>query len=84
MASFKNATAGIAYTAQSDGTALITALAQGTRGTLIFGEAGTATGSPKTTLPAMVSSFNRSVPYADIVTYDISWEADGDPVHAGY
>jgi len=84
LASFKNATASLSYTAQSDGTATIGALAAGTRGTLIFGEAGTATGAPKTTLPAMSLGISRSVPYADVVTYDISWEATGDPTYGAY
>jgi len=84
IASFKNVTAGMSYTAQSDGTALISALAFGTGGTLIFGEAGTATGCPKTTLPAMSLGINRSVPYADVTIYDLSWEANGDPVYGAY
>ena len=78
LSSFKNATASISYTAQSDGTATISACAVGTRGTLIFGEAGSAVGKPKITAPMMVSSFARSVPFADVVTYDISWECIGD------
>ncbi len=82
--SFKTASAALSMTAQSDGTALITALAVGTSGTLIFGEAGTVVGSPKTTLPARVSEFKRAMPYADLVTYDISWAADGDPVYGAY
>jgi hypothetical protein len=84
IASFKNITAAMTYTAQADGTALLSALAFGTRGTLIFGEAGTAAGRPKTTLPAMSLGINRSIPYADIVTYDISWEATGDPTYGAY
>ena len=84
LASFKNITASMSYTAQSDGTATISALAAGTRGTLIFGEAGTATNSPKTTLPSMSLGITRSAPYADVVTYDISWEATGDPTYGAY
>ena len=84
VASFKTATASMSMTAQTDGTALLSALAEGTKGTLIFGEAGTATGSPKTTLPCMSMGVNRSVPYADVVTYDLSWEATGDPVYGTY
>lgn len=84
LGSFKDATAALSMTAQSDGTALIAACAPGTRGTLIFGEAGTATGSPKVTQPAMVTAFNRAVPYADVVTYDISWESTGDPTFGAY
>lgn len=84
ISSFKSSTAALNYTAQSDGTATLSALAFGTKGTLVWGEAGTATGAPKTTLPAMSLGVSRSVPYADVVTYDISWEATGDPVFAGW
>jgi hypothetical protein len=84
LASFKNATAAMTMTAQSDGTVLLSALVAGTRGSLIFGEAGTATGSPKTTLPCMSLGITRTVPFADVVTYDISWESTGDPVQATY
>jgi hypothetical protein len=84
LSSFKNATASMSMTAQTDGTALLTALAAGTRGTLIFGEAGTVTGSPKTTLPAMSLGITRTVPYADVVTYDISWENTGDATYGVY
>lgn len=78
IASFKNATASMTYTAQNDGTALLTALAAGVVGTLIFGEAGSVAGKPKTTMPAISLGINRSVPYADVVTYDISWESNAD------
>ncbi len=81
IASFKNATASMSMTAQSDGTALLTALAAGVVGTLIFGEAGSAVGKPKTTMPALSLGINRSVPYADVVTYDISWESNADPTY---
>jgi hypothetical protein len=84
VSSFKSATAAMSMTAQSDGTALITALAFGTRGTLIFGEAGTATGAPKTTMPAMSMGISRTVPYAGIVTYDLSWQSTGDETIGAY
>ena len=50
-------------------------------GTLIFGEAGSVAGKPKTTVPAISLGISRSVPYADVVTYDISWESTGDPTY---
>ena len=78
IASFKNATASLSMTAQSDGTALIAACAAGVTGTLIFGEAGSAVGKPKVTMPAISLGVNRSVPYADVVTYDLSWESNAD------
>jgi hypothetical protein len=79
IASFKNCTASMSYVSQNDGTALLTALAAGVVGTLIFGEAGSVAGKPKTTMPALALGINRSVPYADIVTYDISWESNAAP-----
>ena len=78
IASFKNATASMTYTAQNDGTALLAACAAGVTGTLIFGEAGSAVGKPKVTMPAISLGVNRSVPYADVVTYDLSWESNAD------
>ncbi len=84
LSSFKTATASLSMVAQTDGTVLITALTEGTRGTLIFGEAGTATGRPKVTLPAMSLGISRSIPYADVVTYDISWQSTGDPTYGVY
>lgn len=84
IASFKNATAAMSMTAQSDGTALIAACAAGIKGTLTFGEAGTATNSPKTTMPALCLGISRSIPYADVVTYDISWESNGDPTYGAF
>ena len=84
IASFKNATASMSYTAQTDGTATLTALAAGSKGTLIFGEAGTATGAPKTTFPCMSLGVARSAPFADVVTYDFSWEATGDSTFGAY
>lgn len=84
LASFGNATASMTMTAQSDGTALLSALKYGTKGTLIFGEGGTATGKPKTTLPCMSMGVNRTVPYNNVVTYDLSWESTGDPTYGVY
>ncbi len=84
IASFKSSTASMNYTAQYDGTALLSALAFGVKGTLIWGEAGTVSTYPKTTLPAMSLGVSRSVPYADVVTYDLSWEATGDPTFGAW
>lgn len=79
LASFKNCTASMSYVAQNDGTALLAACAAGVTGTLIFGEAGSAVGKPKVTMPAISLGVNRSVPYADVVTYDLSWESTAAP-----
>ena len=84
ISSFKNATASLSMTAQSDGTALLAALAAGVTGTLIFGEAGSAVGKPKTTMPAISLGISRSVPYADVVTYDLSWESTADVTYGAW
>lgn len=86
ISSFKSITASMTYTAQSGtaGTLLISRLQFGQVGTLVIGEAGTASNAPKTILPALCLGISRSVPYADVVTYDISWEANGTPTYAGW
>ena len=84
IASFKNCTAAMTYVAQSSGTALLTALAAGVVGTLIFGEAGSAVGKPKTTMPAISLGINRGAPFADVVTYDISWESNAAPTFGAW
>lgn len=63
---------------QSDmGTATYQAFARGNAGTLIWGEAGTVTGKPKTTLPARVDASTRNAPYNDVVSMDITWLQNG-------
>lgn len=52
---------------QSGGTALLTALARGTNGTLLYGPEGTATGKPKSSIPAISKGPAYSQPYDDIV-----------------
>lgn len=59
------------------GTTTFTAFARGTQGTLIWGEAGTASGAPKTTLPAKVYQGTRTVPYNDVVSMDVQWNQNG-------
>lgn len=78
---FKDFNWSLEYTAQSDGTALITAFAEGQQGTLTVGEFGTAVGKPKLTLPSRSAGIVRNVPYNDIVMWTISGVADGDPTY---
>lgn len=82
LESFKDATATIDTLAQTDGTALVTACEEGTNGTLTFGEAGTTSGYVKTTMPARAMGVNRSAPYNDVVSYSVTWQANGDVTYA--
>lgn len=65
------------YDNATAGTAAATALANGTQGTLEWGPEGTATGKPKYTIPATVTSFDKSIPYDDAVSYDVSLTGNG-------
>ncbi len=58
---------------QSGGTALISALAKGNQGTLIFGPAGTATGQPKSSIPAISMGPRYSQPYNDVVEFSVDF-----------
>lgn len=70
---------------QSDmGTVTYLAFKRGTKGTLIWGEAGTVAGRPKTILPARVDSATRNVPYNDVVSMDVTWLQDGPRVDGAY
>jgi len=53
--------------AQSDGTALATALARQTQGTLLYGPAGTADNAIAYKIPAYSQGPQWSQPYADVV-----------------
>lgn len=59
------------------GTAMVAQLSEGMIGTLTWGEAGTAAGSPKVTLPAISQGASRSSPYNDVVTMALSWIQNG-------
>jgi hypothetical protein len=76
LASFKTATANLTFTPQNDGVALIAQCVEGQVGTLTFYEAGSVTGRPSTTMPALCMGISRTVPFNDVVTYDISWQAN--------
>lgn len=66
------------------GTVARDAFKRFTSGTLIWGEAGTATGMVKTTMPAYVESANRSVPYNDVVSMDVTFVQNGAVTHGAY
>ena len=59
---------------QAGATALISALARGTAGTLIYAPEGTATGKPKSTIPAISKGPAYSQPYDDVVEFKVSWQ----------
>ena len=66
-------------------SATIVAFDEGTIGTLIWGEAGTATGgAPKVTLPAISQGLQRGATYNDVVTYTCTWLANGTRVIGTY
>lgn len=65
------------YDTATAGTATATALANGTQGTLDWGPEGTATGKPRYTIPATVTSFNKSYPYDDAISYSVTLTGDG-------
>lgn len=66
------------------GTAVVAAFAEGVTGTLIWGEAGTASGAPKVTLPAISQGMTRDTPYSDVVTITVNWLQNGTRVDAAY
>lgn len=84
LESFKDATATIDSLAQTDGTALVTGCEEGTSGTLTFGEAGTATGRVKTIMPARSMGVTRTAPYNDVVTYSVTFQANGDVTYSAW
>lgn len=55
------------------GTAVWTALAPGNQGTIIGGPQGTATGSIKHTIPAVVMNRNGAYPYKDVATIEVTF-----------
>lgn len=68
----------------SDGTATWDALAPKTEGTLEWGEEGTAANKPKHTILAYIKSRNQTVPYADIVVWNVTFGPRGDVTHSNY
>jgi hypothetical protein len=77
LPSFGDGQASLEYTAQSDGTVTLAALAEGVHGTLTWGVAGTATGKPKQFMAAYSNGVTEANPYADVATWTLSWMQDG-------
>lgn len=60
------------------GTAIYAALVEGSRGTLVFGPEGTASGKPKYECVAIITASDKSYPYNDVVMRNYSWQKTGD------
>lgn|SRR5574343_503587 len=69
---------------QTGATALISALARGTAGTLIYSPEGTATGKPKSTIPAISKGPSYSQPYDDVVEFKVSWQQSAAETNAAW
>ena len=59
--------------AQADGTALLTALARQTAGSLVYGPEGTATGKTKYTIPATSAGPQWSQVFNDVTEITAQW-----------
>lgn len=69
---------------QTGGTAMIAALAEGVCGTLIWGEEGTATNKPKTTMPAISMGAQRNVQYNALVEISVTFQQNGARTYDKY
>jgi hypothetical protein len=84
LATLKDGTASLSMLDQTSGSALWTAVAPGTSGTLEWGPEGTASGKAKHTVVALVKSRKRSEPYEGIVTLDVSFQFSGAVTDGAY
>jgi hypothetical protein len=85
LRSYDNCQVTASFLLQSTGgTVARDAFKRFTAGTLIWGEAGTATGMVKTTMPAYVESASRSVPYNDVAAMDVTFTQNGALAHGAY
>jgi len=62
---------------QASGTAMLTALAPGTSGTLAVYPEGTASGKPSKTYPAICMGARTNIPYNDVVEISCTFQANG-------
>jgi len=67
---------------QASGTALISALARATAGTILYGPEGTASGKPKSTIPAISKGPAYSQAYDDVVEFKVSWQQSAAETNA--
>lgn len=62
-----------------DGTGPFAACLPGTEGTLIFGNEGSASGKPKTTVVAVCTKRERSFAYNDLSMMSVSFQPSAQP-----
>ena len=80
-----NITVAASFLLQSDmGTVTYAAFRRNVAGTLIWGEAGTVAGKPKSTLPARIDAATRNAAYNDVVSMDVTFEQNGTFVPGAY
>lgn len=77
LKTLEDGTATLEVLAQDDSTAVWAAVRQGTSGSLVWGEEGTATGQPRHTVTALVSSRKKDSPYDDLVVITVEFQFSG-------
>lgn len=84
LTSLKDGQFNLTMLAQTGGTVLLAALAEGVSGTLIVGEEGTASGKPKTTIPAISMGAQRNIQYNNAVEISVTFQQNGERIYATY
>lgn len=69
---------------QSGGTAFLSSLATNTAGTLVYGPMGTATGQPKTTIPALSKGPAYSQKYDDVIEVKVEFQQTAAATQAAF
>src|SRR5512139_3664753 len=69
---------------QTGSTATISALARAAVGTILYGPEGTATGKPKSTIPAISKGPAYSQPYDDVVEFKVSFQQSAAETNASW
>jgi len=77
IAGVKGGQASFSALMQANGTAMFTALAEGTSGTLKIYPEGTAAGKPSITIPAISQGVRWNIPYNDAVEISVTWTQNG-------
>lgn len=62
------------------GSATLGSVALGGEGTLVYGVAGTATGKPKGSFPAIVTKADIDAPYDNMVTFKFEFKGQGNEI----
>lgn len=73
----EDGTATMEILAQDNSTAVFAAVKPGTTGSLVWSEEGTGSGQPRHTVPAIVSSRKKDVPYDDLVVISAEFQFSG-------